>query len=169
MGSKLDWARKVIIYVHSSTVPKSTNVACGATEILGWNRIWSVARRWGSYSSQEQKHWNNKMLLMPEPPHRSCQGVNMPRKNVLSFTLANGQSSICVCECVDMFPICGIVFLYVCRRVWVGFRVRQQETWGQRAQVKEVVWCWRRTTADNSNQYSQYTYIVTTVTTLQYE
>ncbi|KAJ4941793.1 hypothetical protein JOQ06_011667 [Pogonophryne albipinna] len=28
------------------------------------------------------------MLLTPEPPHRSCQGVNMPRKNVLSFILA---------------------------------------------------------------------------------
>lgn len=43
---------------------------------------------------------------MPEPPHRSCQGVNMPRKNVLSSTLAKGQSSVCVCVHVCAGFVC---------------------------------------------------------------
>ena len=75
------------------------------------------------------------MLLTPEPPHRSCQGVNMPRKNVLSFILAKGQLSKCACVCLCVcgyISICGIVCVCVwesvCRRVYVGFRVGQLET-----------------------------------------
>lgn len=73
------------------------------------------------------------MLPMPEPPHRSCQGVNMPGKNVLSLTLAKGQSSrfmcvyshvrsIRVCVCVDMFQSVGFS---ICVCVGVRFRMSQ--------------------------------------------
>lgn len=60
------------------------------------------------FYSQEQKRWNNNTLLMPEPPHRSYQGVNMPRKNVLSFALAKGQESIrmCVFACEQYSGVC---------------------------------------------------------------
>lgn len=67
------------------------------------------------------------MLLMPEPPHRSCQGVNMPRKNVLSFTLAKGQSSVCMCvfTCVQYSRVCVCACLSVCvdKFLSVGFTI----------------------------------------------
>ncbi len=115
------------------------------TEILGWILIWSVALRWGSYYSQEQKRWNNKMLLMPEPPHRSCQGVNMPRKNVLSFALTRGQSSICMCvhmcavfTCVrvDMFPSVGFT---ICMCVGVyEWGLRMSQLWDEELRLRRL-------------------------------
>lgn len=113
---QLTWLRQKSNNIHLFVSSSKIYWCCMRCDWNIWLNSYLVCGSERGGVTIHKKRWNNKMLLMPEPPHRSCHGVNMPHKNVLSCTLAKGQSTIyacvSVCMCAEFMCVCG--YAYIC-------------------------------------------------------